>query len=67
MYEAVRGTGVAQVVRQVSQHGIKVGFWGSVTLNIVTPVENHPRHRLSDVHPLGGGGVNQRIVLAPDE
>ena len=42
------------------QYGIKVSFWGSGTLKIVIPVENHPQkteNRLDDYHPLGGWGV----------
>ena len=53
----------AQVVQWASQHCIKdkVSFWGSETLKIVIPVENHPQRpeiRLADYHPLWGwGGV----------
>ena len=39
----VKGKGPAQVIQQVSQYGIKVSFWGSETLKIVIPVENHPQ------------------------
>ena len=37
---------------------IKVSFWGSGTLKIVIPVENHPQKRsfwLADYHPLWVG------------
>ena len=40
-------------------YGIKVSFWGSGTLKIVIPVENHPQKRsfrLADYHPLWVGG-----------
>ena len=40
-----------------------MSYWGSGTLKIVIPVENHPqkpKNRLADYHPLWGwGGVNQ--------
>ena len=42
------------------QYGIKVSYWGSGTLKIVIPVENHPQkpeNRLAYYHPLGGWGV----------
>ena len=54
-----RYAGGAQVTRQVSQYGIKVSFWGSGTLKIVIPVENHPqkpKNMLADYHPLWDGG-----------
>ena len=41
------------------QYGIKVSYWGSGTLKIVIPVENHPqkpKNRLADYNPLWGGG-----------
>ena len=40
------------------QYGIKVSYWGSGTLKIVIPVENHPQktgNRLADYHPSGVG------------
>ena len=44
-------------------NGIKVSFWGSGTLKIVIPVENHLRNRkrkLADYPPSGMGAVNKR-------
>ena len=52
--------GPAQVIKQVCIYGIKVSFWGSGTLKIVIPVENHPQKRsfwLADYHPLCVGGL----------
>ena len=48
------------------QYGIKVSYWGSGTLKIVIPVENHPQkpeNRLADYHPSVVGGVNQRTNI----
>ena len=47
----------------VGQYGIKVSFWGSGTLKIVTLVENHPQKRVRVcfgwmiITPLEGSGV----------
>ena len=34
--------GPAQVIKWVCIYGIKVSFWGSMTLKIVISVKNHP-------------------------
>jgi len=53
------GGGGRRSCDRFGQHGIKVSFWGSGTLNnnIVILVENHPHRndffRLDDYHPLG--------------
>ena len=58
-----RYKGPAQVTRWVSHYGITVSFWGSGTLKIVIPIENHPQERevfgWLIITPLGGG-VNYR-------
>ena len=53
--KASRIRGVPRWRDRFLQYGIKVSYWGSGTLKIVIPVENHsqkPENRLGYYHPL---------------